>query len=51
MFVPLVKLEKSNTRPKTRVQVESAKMRKPTDVASKISKHSSSVANLGQMSN
>lgn len=44
MFVSLVKLEKPNTKPKRRVQVESAKMRSPIDVASTISKASSSAA-------
>jgi hypothetical protein len=44
MFVSLVKLEKPNTKPKMRVQVESKNMRRPIDITSQIMKCSSSVA-------
>ena len=44
MFVSLVKLEKQNTKPKMRVQVEFGNNWSPTEITSKIIKCSSSVA-------
>lgn len=44
MSVSSVKLERPNTKPKRRVEAESANIKSPTDVASKTLKCSSSVA-------
>lgn len=44
MFVLLVKLEKQNTKPKMRVQVEFGNIWNPIEITSKVFKCSSSVA-------
>ena len=44
MFVSLAKLEKQNTKPKMRVQVESGNIWSPTEITRKMIKCSSSVA-------
>ena len=44
MFVSSVKLEKQNTKPKMRVQVEFRNIWSPIEITSKIIKCSSSVA-------